>query len=91
MIMEIFIYYVLFIASVLIVMGSIRGNRVTKANEKLVKNMDKVVSVTEGIFVDKIYERNPDTGEMRSRKSGDYNNNKKYEPKNTGSKYYKEL
>lgn len=79
--MEILIYYVLFIASVLIVTGSIRGNRATKANEKLMHNMDNV---------DTIYERNPDTGKMRSRKPGDYDNNKKYEPINNGSKYYKE-
>lgn len=42
MIMELIIYYILFIASVLIVTGSIKGNRVNKANEKLLYKMNKL-------------------------------------------------
>jgi hypothetical protein len=89
MIMAILIYYILFIAIVLIVTGSIRSNRTTKANEKLERRMDKVVTLTGGLANDRIYERNTDTGKMRSRKPGDYNNNSPYEPINNGSKYYK--
>ena len=75
---------VLFIAFMLIVMNIIEGKIRTKANERLIwkasqmDNRDRVVTMTGGLSHDRIneriYERNPDTGKIRSRKSGDYDN-----------------
>ena len=67
----------------------VKGSKINKANKKLEKQMDKVVTLTGGLANDRIYEKNPDTNKMRSRKSGDYENNKEYEPMSNGSKYYK--
>ena len=79
-IMEILVYYILFISAAIIVASCVNINKKPSPDQKLLDNMNKL---------DKIYERNPDTGKMRSRKTGDYNNNSPYEPINNGSKYYK--
>ena len=78
--MEVLAYYVVFILTALVIASCVNVNKKPSVNEKLLDNMDKL---------DKIYERNPDTAKMRSRKTGDYNNNSPYEPINNGSKYYK--
>ena len=69
---------ILFIAFILIVMNIIVGRLRTTENERIVYKMDKVVTLTGGLENDRIneriYERNPDTGKIRSRKSGDYDN-----------------
>ena len=68
---------ILFIAFILIVMNIIEGKIRTKRNEKILWNMgqiDKVETRTGGLSHDRIYEKNPDTGKIRARKSGDYGN-----------------
>ena len=43
-----------------------------RTNTKVFYKRDKVETRTGGLSHDRIYERNPDTGKIRSRKSGDY-------------------
>ena len=78
--MEVLVYYILFISAALVIASCVNVNKKPSVNEKLLDNIAKL---------DKIYEKNPDTGKMRSRKTGDYNNNRPYEPINNGPKYYK--
>ena len=39
----------------------VKGSKINKANKKLEKQMDKVVTLTGGLANDRIYEKNPDT------------------------------
>ena len=74
MILNLIVCVVLFMIFILIMMSIIIGVLRTKANERVVYKMDKIVTRTGGLSHDRIYERNPDTGKIRSRKSGDYDN-----------------
>jgi len=68
---------ILFMAVMLIMMYIIEGAVRTRRNEKIlwkIGQMDKVETLTGGLSHDRIYEKNPDTGKIRSRKSGDYGN-----------------
>ena len=59
---------------IVIIMSIIETRIKNRTKEKFLWNMDKVETRTGGLSHDRIYERNPDTGKIRSRKSGDYDN-----------------
>tara|TARA_R110000823_G_C15569845_1_gene461647 strand:+ start:91 stop:345 length:255 start_codon:yes stop_codon:yes gene_type:complete len=78
MYLKMIVCIVLFSAFILVVMNIIEGKIRSKRIKKILWNIDnmdkrdKVETRTGGLSHDRIYERNPDTGKIRSRKSGDY-------------------
>jgi len=56
MIIEITMYYILFVAAILIIISIVIGNKRTKANNRTIYKMDKVITRTGGLAHDRIYE-----------------------------------